>query len=174
MLVALDPGHGGKDCGAVGRYGLTEAEVVLDVAERVGRLLTGDVVLTRGADIYLDLRERAVMANQAGADVFVSIHCNGFHKLAYGAETWHYPNSSGGKRLAALVQKALITHIVEANRGIKEGTFAVLQRTTRPAVLVELPFITTPEYEYKLGYEGYRQLCADGIAEGIEKYFKEE
>ncbi len=78
--VVLDPGHGGSDPGAIGPSGLTESSVNLDVARRVAdRLATRhgvQVVLTRDADVYVPLEDRAAHANAAGADLFVSIHCN--------------------------------------------------------------------------------------------------
>jgi N-acetylmuramoyl-L-alanine amidase len=78
--VVLDPGHGGSDPGAVGPTGLTEKSVTLDVTRRVAdRLATGygvQVILTRDADEYVPLEERAAHANDARVDLFVSIHCN--------------------------------------------------------------------------------------------------
>lgn len=78
--VVIDPGHGGSDPGAIGPGGLRESAVTLDVARRVAeRLATRygvQVVLTRDRDVYVDLEARAAHANEAGADAFVSIHCN--------------------------------------------------------------------------------------------------
>jgi N-acetylmuramoyl-L-alanine amidase len=77
--MALDPGHGGKDTGAVGPGGLKEKDVTLDVARRTAAILVGqgiDVVLTREDDHFVPLEERTARANAFGADLFVSIHCN--------------------------------------------------------------------------------------------------
>ncbi|HTB72881.1 MAG TPA: N-acetylmuramoyl-L-alanine amidase [Polyangiaceae bacterium] len=77
--MALDPGHGGKDTGAVGPGGLKEKDVTLDVARRAAAILDGqgiDVVLTREDDHFVPLEERTARANAFGADLFVSIHCN--------------------------------------------------------------------------------------------------
>lgn len=77
--IVLDPGHGGKDPGAIGRSGLQEKFVTLDIAKRIGSKLMDksyDVYLTREADVYVPLRERTRFANEKGADLFVSIHIN--------------------------------------------------------------------------------------------------
>jgi N-acetylmuramoyl-L-alanine amidase len=77
--VVLDPGHGGKDTGAVGASGLKEKDVTLDVALRVAPVLAGQglqVMLTRTDDSFVSLEERTARANASSADLFVSIHCN--------------------------------------------------------------------------------------------------
>lgn len=90
--VVLDPGHGGNDAGALGPTGLKEKEVALDIARRVAPVLVRDgmqVVLTRDDDRYVTLEERTARANQVGADLFVSIHCNAAENHARrGVETY--------------------------------------------------------------------------------------
>lgn len=80
LRVMLDPGHGGKDPGAVGQSGLREKDVVLDLSRRLkARLLAAggyDVVSTRDSDVFIPLEERTAMANRARADIFVSLHIN--------------------------------------------------------------------------------------------------
>ena len=76
----IDPGHGGHDPGTIGPRGLQEKDLVLDVALRLERLvrqeLGTEVVLTRSTDVFIPLEERTAIANQKGADLFVSIHAN--------------------------------------------------------------------------------------------------
>lgn len=92
-VVVLDPGHGGKDPGAIGYKGLKEKRIVLDVALRVGRILKKkgiQVVYTRKDDQYLTLEERTLIANREEADLFVSIHANSArNRTAYGVETYY-------------------------------------------------------------------------------------
>ncbi len=80
MRIVIDPGHGGWDLGTVGRRGLLEKDLVLEVAQRLGKLLESrlgaEVILTRNDDSYIPLDERASLANQSQADLFVSIHAN--------------------------------------------------------------------------------------------------
>jgi N-acetylmuramoyl-L-alanine amidase len=92
--IVLDAGHGGWDLGTVGRGGLLEKDLVLDVTERLGKLLRNrlgaDVIFTRSNDDYLPLDQRVDIANQAQADLFVSVHAN-YSKLesARGVETYY-------------------------------------------------------------------------------------
>ncbi len=90
--IVLDPGHGGWDPGAIGQGGLHEKDVTLDVARRVGPILTRDgltVLLTREDDRYVTLEERTARANAFGADLFVSIHCNAAdNRTRHGVETY--------------------------------------------------------------------------------------
>jgi N-acetylmuramoyl-L-alanine amidase len=92
--IVLDAGHGGWDLGTVGRQGLLEKDLVLDVTERLGKLLQmrlgTDVIFTRDSDTYLSLDQRADLANQSQADLFVSIHANySSSAAARGVETYY-------------------------------------------------------------------------------------
>ena len=92
--IVLDPGHGGKDPGAVGVGGLREKDVVLRVARRLAPRLRNemgvDVVLTRDRDVFVPLRERTAVANRENADLFLSIHSNASrNRRAGGLETYY-------------------------------------------------------------------------------------
>jgi len=80
VRVMIDPGHGGKDPGAIGRSGLKEKDVVLEIARRIREKLSRsgefDVRMTRDEDVFIPLEERTAMANKGGVDIFVSIHIN--------------------------------------------------------------------------------------------------
>jgi N-acetylmuramoyl-L-alanine amidase/putative methionine-R-sulfoxide reductase with GAF domain len=94
MRIVVDAGHGGWDLGTVGRRGLLEKDLVLEIAQRLGKLLESrlgaNVILTRNDDNYIPLDERAGIANQAQADLFVSVHAN-YSDLpsARGVETYY-------------------------------------------------------------------------------------
>jgi len=91
FIVVLDAGHGGKDFGNIGN-GYKEKDIALDVTLQVGKLLEKEpgfqVIYTRSTDVFIELNERAPVANKVDADIFVSIHCNSHHTQAYGAETF--------------------------------------------------------------------------------------
>ncbi|MDP2753268.1 MAG: N-acetylmuramoyl-L-alanine amidase, partial [Nitrospirota bacterium] len=75
----IDAGHGGNDPGAIGRSGLREKDVNLDIAKRLAKLLKDDgveVIMTRSSDVFIGLSRRCAIANNASADLFISIHCN--------------------------------------------------------------------------------------------------
>jgi N-acetylmuramoyl-L-alanine amidase len=173
MKIVLDPGHGGRDPGAVGPNGLKEAAVNLAVAKKAADMLRqagAEVKLTRTTDVFVDLQPRCDIANSFGADYFVSIHCNSAGTpQAEGTETYCYKLGGQGEALAKAVQAELIAATGRADRGIKTANYYVLRKTNMPAVLVELAFISNPEEERLLGSPDYQEKCATAIAKGISK-----
>ncbi len=91
--IVIDPGHGGKDPGAIGRFSLREKDITLDIAKRLKRHLEQariDVSLTRSDDSFVSLWRRADIANKKGADFFISIHANAAHsRQAKGFEVFY-------------------------------------------------------------------------------------
>lgn len=90
--IVIDAGHGGKDPGCLGSHS-KEAHVAMDVAAELGRIFKEympevNVIFTRESDHFVELHERANIANKAGADLFISIHCNSGPSTAYGTETY--------------------------------------------------------------------------------------
>jgi N-acetylmuramoyl-L-alanine amidase len=107
-VVVVDPGHGGKDPGAIGVTGLKEKEVVLDVAQRLAKLLRTrlgmKVILTRDDDTFVSLSARTKMANAQGADLFLSIHANASRKRsANGFETFFLAEAKNDAGRAAAI-----------------------------------------------------------------------
>ncbi|MGC2446673.1 MAG: N-acetylmuramoyl-L-alanine amidase [Candidatus Sulfotelmatobacter sp.] len=108
MRIVVDAGHGGWDLGTVGRRGLLEKDLVLEIAQRLGKLLESrlgaEVIYTRQDDTYIPLDDRAVLANQAQADLFISVHAN-YSDLpsARGVETYYtnFFSAPGSKDLPA-------------------------------------------------------------------------
>lgn len=149
MKVFLDAGHGGKDPGALGN-GLKEKDINLSVALKIGDILKNhgvNVGYSRTTDVFVELQDRAIMANNFGADVFVSIHTNAAENInAKGVETFSYPGSVKGSRLAQAIQDSVLDDkLYTINRGTKTANYAVLRLTNMPAALVELAFITNPQ-----------------------------
>ena len=146
MKIFLDPGHGGKDPGALGNN-LKEKDIALSVTLKVGEILKRhnvEVIYSRTTDVFLELSERTNLANKANADIFVSIHCNAAENInAKGVETFSYPNSSKGTALAKCIQDSILqSKVYTLDRGIKTANFAVLRQSNMPSALVELAFIT--------------------------------
>ena len=92
--IVIDAGHGGKDPGRPNKSGIKEKDIVLKIALDLGKKLENsgnEVIYTRDKDIFLTLRQRANIANDVDADLFISIHCNAFHDSSvYGSETFVY------------------------------------------------------------------------------------
>lgn len=106
--IVLDPGHGGKDTGAIGSGGLMEKDIVLVLAKKLAKKLARDmgveVVLTRDKDVFIPLEERTAIANAENADLFISLHVNASHSPhAGGIETYYLDNTDdeAAIRLAA-------------------------------------------------------------------------
>ncbi len=196
-LVMLDPGHGGKDSGAVGARKVYEKKAVLSIANRVKTHLEAKkikVKMTRTSDTYLSLQQRSDQAIKAGADIFVSIHADGAtDRSAHGVETFimtaagcdssnHYGqggDKSAGKGnihdaanavLGFSIQSNLIKTSKRSDRGLRRARFSVLKKTPCPAALVECGFLTNPEEEALMIDPSYREAVARGISNGILGY----
>jgi N-acetylmuramoyl-L-alanine amidase len=107
--IVVDPGHGGKDPGAVGPNGRQEKDVVLAMGLSLARKLKDelgiDAVMTRSTDVFIELQERTAIANQVGADLFVSIHANAsLNRSANGIETY-YLNLAKTEKAAQLAAR---------------------------------------------------------------------
>lgn len=178
--VCIDPGHGGYDPGAVGPTGLKEKDVNLAVALHAGSFLQAagvSVVYTRTSDrvtwpsdTNADLAARCKIANQAGADLFISIHCNSAtNRSARGAETYCLQLGGQGEKLARAVHVELLRATGLVDRGVKTANFYVLRATKMPAALVELAFISNPDEEKLLKQSEFQARAGRAIAEGVAK-----
>lgn len=171
--IVIDAGHGGKDSGAVGNS-LKEKDINLRVTLKVGKELENlgyEVIYTRKTDLFLELHQRANIANQSNADAFVSIHINAAENItAQGYETFSYPTSAKGARLAKDIHDSIIREkLYTKNRGTKTANFAVLRQTKMSATLLELGFITNKE-DSKLIVSKEDEFVG-AIVKGINKYF---
>jgi len=172
--VVIDPGHGGSDPGAIGPSGIQEKVITLQVAQQVYSLLASagyNPIMTRTSDQYVSLEQRAQKANAADADVFVSIHCNAnANRGANGTETYHFPGSADGEKLAEKLQSNLVAQLKRNDRGIRNANFAVLRETKMPAALVEIAFISNPAEESLLETTAFQKKAAGAIVSGIMLY----
>ena len=177
-VIVLDPGHGGKDPGAV-NGSLYEKTIVLDVTKRVEAYLRSKynytVRLTRSTDVYLTLDQRVAAAKSLRGDLFVSMHVNAAgSSSAKGVETFYSSQSAHSARsrvLASNIQSNLAGKMSGmSNRGVKTANYYVITYNTMPSALVELGFISSPTDLTYLRSNTSRQQMAEGVAEGIAKY----
>jgi N-acetylmuramoyl-L-alanine amidase len=174
VVIAIDPGHGGRDPGAIGLNGLRETDVNLDISQQVARMLQEQgvqVVLTRRDDREIDLAPRVDTAERSGADVFVSIHANAAGTDANGVETYYY---SSGYALAQAIQSSIVSELNVVDRGVKRARFYVLTQTSMPAALVEVGFLTGRQDAARLRDPAYRTRMAQAIARGILRYVQQQ
>lgn len=174
MKIFIDPGHGGENPGAVGPNGLYEADVTLDIGLKLGRILTNwgyEVNYSRVTNKTVSLSERARMANEWGADYFVSIHCNAnVNPEANGTSTYFFRAGTIAENFALIVNNNLVRQIERKDLGIFSANFAVLRLTRMPAILVETAFISNPQESRLLATNTFRQNCAIGIANGVAQF----
>lgn len=169
--VFIDPGHGGVDPGAVGN-GLRECDINLSVSKRVQYHILRhglQVMMSRESDKTVSLNERTNMANNWGADVLVSIHCNSATPAAYGIETYCYQFVY--RKLADNVHGKLIENpsLYYADRGVKAANFHMLRESYMDACLVEMAFISNERDSQLL--RNKQEEFAVAIAKGILSYF---
>ena len=154
MKIFLDPGHGGKDPGAVAA-GYREKDIALNIAHMVGMILEeagAEVRMSRERDVFVCLADRAMMANEWGADLFLSIHCNSAaSSAATGTESLVYAENGRANDLAGQIADRIGRDLHLTNRGVKvRPELAVLNSTHMDAVLVETAFISNAQDRNKL------------------------
>lgn len=184
--VLIDPGHGGRDPGAVAASGLLEKDITLGVALHLERLLQRaavNVVMTRRDDRDLsdanatskkvqDLSRRVALGKTSDADVFISIHGNSFPSPAWsGAQTFHFPNRSDDKWLAEKIQERLRLQLGPNRRQAAAADYYVLRESAMPSVVVEVGFLSHPRESELLGTQAYQMRVAEAIYMGIIDYF---
>lgn len=224
ILICIDPGHGGKDPGAVNRaLGAREKDVVLAIAGRLRHILNSKtgyrVMMTRDRDIFIPLPERTQRCRRAGGDLFVSIHADAVEsREPSGSSVYilstHGASSQLAKYLANRenavdlkwgvdvskydgdVQQALLniqqeatlesSHILAQETldalkrvgnvhkvNVERANFVVLRSPEIPSMLVETAFISNNSEARLLMSPAYQEKVAQGIADGIENYFRQ-
>jgi len=189
FVIVLDAGHGGEDGGAIGIKTLTrEKDVNLSITLKLARLLESagvTVVLTRQNEKALsgekfvkmeDMAERARIIEMSRPYIVISIHCNSFPESAKvrGAQTFYFPDSVGGKRLAESIQKSIVDYVDKTNtRKVAEADFFMLRHGNSTNVMVECGFLSCPEEEQLLINDEYQDKIAYAIFDGTLRYISE-
>jgi N-acetylmuramoyl-L-alanine amidase len=190
--IIIDAGHGGFDPGAVGRSGLEEKAVTLDIAKRLKRYFSRVgvyVIMTREKDQDYstmheegaltkkrrDLLYRVRMANESKADLLLSIHVNSFPQSIWsGAQCFYDSKTPESKRLAEAIQNSLVTRLGPNRRKAQSADYLLLKATKIPSVTVEVGFISNPREEELLADAEYREKLAESIFYGTAAYLTQE
>jgi len=199
LSVMIDPAHGGSDKGISFSDGVYEKDIVLTIAMMVKKELastqTVSVQLTRDSDRTMSIHEREQVVQNAQPDLFISIHMNsGFVKKASGFEIY-FPgfkgqtqNESGESsiilkdmernkylndsvRFAYILQKNLEQVFPRKGRGLREAPVPVLERITRPALVIELGFASNSEDRKKMMDKNIQLSIAKAISKSIKELF---
>ena len=184
-VVVLDPGHGGPDPGGTAN-GLVEADTVLDLATRIeGRLgaLGMTTYLTRSADTCPADGDRAALANDLAAEIFVSLHLDAVpSERACGSACFFYGaslptrevRSAVGERLADLISREVTgrTDLVDGRTHPK--SWALLRLTRMPAVRLEAGYVTNPSDAARLATPEFRDTVAEAVVAAIQRLYLPE
>lgn len=186
LRVAIDPGHGGIDNGAVGiDTGIAEAELNLEISQLLAKkfMLDGaDVLLTRktqevdysgegNTQKRKDMNKRAELVTDQDPQVLVSIHMNKYpDRKVSGAQVFFQKGSEEGEKLAGCIQAELNGGLEAKDRTAKSGDYFMLKVSECPSVIVECGFLSNRDEEKKLLTPDYREKIADCIYRGICKY----
>lgn len=196
--IVLDPGHGGKDTGT----SVNEKAYALDVARRAKALLEAAgyrVILTRDSDVFIDLPQRAALANLNRADVFVSLHFNALPRdsrtsgvevfsfapqFQRSAEAWSLARRNDAEStaspanrfdhfsvmLASAVHRRFLDDLKSYDRGKKLAHWGVLRPLNCPGILVECGFLTSDTEARLIATPAHRQRIAQAVADGVADY----
>jgi N-acetylmuramoyl-L-alanine amidase len=174
--VVVDAGHGGKDPGTTSRGGIQEKSVTLPVAREVARLLKEDgfaVAMTRQRDVFIELDERAAIANRFAADLFVSIHADACPDSSMrGFAVYTSRETSTASRAAAEAVTNAMDGTEAQGLGMRRANYRVLVATECPAILVELGYLSNSLDAKMLASHEAQMKLARCIAEGIGAHFR--
>lgn len=193
-VIAVDPGHGGVDPGAVGRLGKNEDDINLEIALKLRRLIEqsgGIVIITReddeglyteNSDTYRskkneDLRNRKLLVNKSEPDVFITIHLNSFPQSRYyGAQTFYKKGCEKSKILALLIQEEFRNVLDKNNKRVPQPRDSVylVREVDAPSVLIECGFLSNPREEGLLNDNTYQEKVAWAVYIGLIRYFNGE
>ena len=182
-IILVDAGHGGADPGMIGVNGLEEKGINLQIAVKLKDSLEKQgfsVIMTREEDKGLyeedsrnqkaqDMQCRIAMIKKYRPVLCISVHQNSYQDAQiHGAQVFYYSHSEEGKRMAEVMQKALLKADEENTRQAKANdTYYLLKRTEVPTIIVECGFLSNPEEAAKLVSPKYQEKLAEAIAEGI-------
>ncbi len=170
--VVIDPGHGGKDSGAVSVTNRFEKDLVLSLGHKVADLLQKEpgieAVMTRTDDTFIELADRVAKAEESEADLFISIHANTINKESVGGtETFYWTPQS--LDFANLMHKSIVEATGFTDRKVKQERFYVIRNTTMPSVLLEIGFLSNPAEEALMYQDAFQNRVAESIVAAIKK-----
>ncbi|WP_342436633.1 N-acetylmuramoyl-L-alanine amidase [Paenibacillus sp. FSL L8-0436] len=174
--VVIDAGHGGTDPGSASASGRKEKEFTLALVLKIAKILEDEpsifVHLARQDDTFVERADRAKLANDLKADLFISIHGNSFteNRSVSGTET-HYTREDS-KPLADVLHRRIIAATTFKDRNVRKSNFQVTREASMPAVLCEIGFLSNPQEETTMWDEQFQLRVAEAIVGGIKEYLQ--
>jgi N-acetylmuramoyl-L-alanine amidase len=177
--IAVDPGHGPQDPGAVGPSGMVEADVTVTMARFLAdelRARGAEPIVLRAPEEDPDPSERAGRANDSGAEVLVSLHLNSHTDPGAEGSSSYFFGPLGSSSVAGSALAELIQDELTAATGLRDGrthpkAFPILRETRMPAVQVEPCFVTNPKEERLLSEDPFLREAMRAVAAAVERYF---
>lgn len=183
-VIYLDPGHGGRDSGAVYKN-IYEKDINLIMTKKIEKILVSKgatVYLTREKDIDLstttknkkrsDLTNRAKLINNSNANIYISIHLNYINSSIWQGLQIFYTNKNKENKTIAT---SITNYLKETSKNIREpkeeNSYYMYKQITKPGILIELGFLSNPNDRYRLTTESYQDKFAQNISDAIENYF---
>jgi N-acetylmuramoyl-L-alanine amidase len=179
LRVAVDPGHGGQQDGAIGPTRIKEKDAnlrcAMSLAERL-RQSGATVIMTLDRDSTLGLPDRTSLAEQSNVDILISLHHNGLpdgvNPFGYfGTGTYYYRPQS--RALSLAVQRAVVDELGLPDEGVYYNDLALVRPTAQLAILLESAYLMLPEQEELIGREDYPNRLARAVEKGITSFVHE-
>jgi N-acetylmuramoyl-L-alanine amidase len=174
QIVVIDPGHGGHDTGAISAIQKTEKEFNLSMGLKVAALLKKEssirLVMTRSDDTFIELDDRAGLANNINASAYVSIHGNSYLKASHGVETYYYHDQ--GLALANVMHSQVVASTGFTDRGVKKSKFRVVSVTNMPSILIEVGYLSNVKEATEMYKTDFQDRVSTSIVAGIKQFLK--
>lgn len=176
LKIAIDPGHGGNEWGAISCFCDKEKDLNLAISKYLQEELKArgaDVVMTRKSDIDVGLRDRVNFANKEDAAILISIHGNALPDCLdpnkhRGTSIYYYYNQS--KPLADNILKYMTVTAGTQNDQVRQGSLALVRNTNALSILIEVAYLINPDDSVLLKDDNFQRKCARAIADGIESF----
>lgn len=173
-VIVIDPGHGGRDVGAIGAQGTFEKDLTLRTSLLLQDKLKAagaTVYMTRMSDTSVPLQSRPQMANYHGADIFLSIHYDSIDDTSVtGTTTYYYGHSD--QDLADSVHSSLVQFTNLRDREVRQENYLVLRESMQPSLLLELGYISNRGEEITILSGDFQERASTAIYQGLAQYFR--
>jgi len=179
LRICIDPGHGGREVGAIGCSGIKEATINLAIAKKLERILQdqgAQVIMTRNEDVDVSLGERVAIATAAKADLLLSVHNNSLPDgrnpwTEHGTSSYYYHPQS--REFANTTRAATVEEVGLPDYNTRWQNLALCRPSRYPAMLMEVGFVINPdEYALLISNEG-QERAALGIAKGVRSFLSQ-
>lgn len=176
ITITIDPGHGGKEKGAIGCLGHNEKDIVLQISKYLEQELKhfgAHVIMTRKDDSYVGLYDRVKIANENDSTFLISIHANALSDTMnplehQGTSVYYYYKQA--KPLAETILSEINNQTGTKNDKVRQESFALVRNTEALSILIETAYLINPDDNVMLINPEFQKKCAKSIAQGIMKY----